>query len=217
MKKKNMKKEDYVRPYCLNMQRRKRFGVYFIFKSMEQGPTFRSFAPKIPAEDPNFRVLQRNRSRYTHYYFYIRDEVLGPLAMCVGSFLPFQATYYINGHHFIEAELRRQGIAFRKNDNAFLWVSDPQALQAAADRLSAEVIRKRLDYWTLVLGPKFSKKDRAAINLWRDYSLNQVEYCRNFLFRRNSPIQRSSSVLLSWECFASAPTKLPRSLVYAST
>ena len=76
----NMKKEDYVRPYCLSMERRQRFGVYFIFK--------------------------------------------------------------------------------------------------------------RLDYWTLVLCPKFSQKDRAAINLSRDYSLNQVEYCRNFLFRRNSPIHK---------------------------
>ncbi len=30
--------------------------------------------------------------------------------------------------------------------------------KAAADSLSAEIIRKRLDYWTLVLGPKFSKR-----------------------------------------------------------
>ena len=74
--------------------------------------------------------------------------------------------------------------------NAFLWVEDVKALQAAADRLSPEIIRKRLDYWTLVLGPKFSKKDRAAIPLRREYSLNQVEYCRNFLFRRNFPIHK---------------------------
>jgi hypothetical protein len=53
-------------------------------------------------------------------------------------------------------------------------VSDPQALQAAADRLSPEIIRRRLDYWTWVVGPKFSQKDRAAIPLRRDYSLNQV-------------------------------------------
>jgi len=33
-------------------------------------------------------------------------------------------------------ELRRQGVGFRKDDNAFLSTSDPQALQAAADRLS---------------------------------------------------------------------------------
>lgn len=190
MKKKDIKKEDFVRPYCLAMERRQRFGVYFIFKSLEQGPTFRSVPPKFPTDDPDYRLLYRNRSRYTHYYFYIRDEVLGPMVMCVGSFLPFQTTYYINAHHFIAGELQRQGVRFRKDDNAFLWVSDVTALQAAADRLSPEIIRKRLDYWTLVLGPKFSKKDRDAIHLGRQYSLNQVEYCRNFLFRRNFPIHK---------------------------
>ena len=40
------------------------------------------------------------------------------------------------------------------------------------------------------MGPKFSNKDRAAIPLQRDYSLNQVEYCRNFIFRRNFPIHK---------------------------
>ena len=69
-------------------------------------------------------------------------------------------------------------------------VSDPQALQAAADRLSPEIIRRRLDYWTWVVGPKFSQKDRAAIPLRGDYSLNQVEYCRNFIFRRHFPIHK---------------------------
>jgi len=162
--------------------------VYFIFKSMEQGPTFRSLLPKFPTDDPHYRILKRQRTRYTHYYFYIRDEVLGPLVVCVGSFLPFQTTYYLNGHHFIEGELRRQGVRFRKDDNAFLWVSDPQALQAAADRLSATIIRQRLEYWTLIVGPKFSKKDRAVICLRRDYSLNQIEYARNFVCRRQFPI-----------------------------
>src|SRR6266496_1550616 len=190
MKKKGIKKEDFVRPYGLAMERRKRFGVYFIFKSLEQGPTFRSAPPKFPTDDPDYRILRRQWSRYTHYYFYIRDEVLGPMAMCVGSFLPFQTTYYLNGHHYIAGELQRRGVRFRKDDNAFLWVSDVEALQAAADRLSPDIIRKRLDYWTLVLGPKFSKKDRAAVHLRRDYSLNQVECCRNFLFRRNFPIHK---------------------------
>ena len=87
-------------------------------------------------------------------------------------------------------ELQRQGVRFHKHDNAFLSVSDPQALQAAADRLSPDIIRPRLDYWTLVLGPKFSKKERTAIALRRHYSLNQVEYGRNFVFRRNFPIHK---------------------------
>jgi hypothetical protein len=190
LKAKGLKKEDYVRPYYARMERHKRFGVYFIFKSMEQGPTFRSLLPKFPTEDPHYRILKRHRSPYTHYYFYIRDEVLGPLVVCVGSFLPFQTTYYLNGHHVIEGELRREGVRFRKDDNAFLWVSDPRALQAAADRLSAKTIRQRLDYWTLIVGPKFSKKDRAAVCLRRDYSLNQIEFARNFVFRRHFPIHK---------------------------
>jgi hypothetical protein len=172
------------------MERRQRFGVYFIFKTMEPGPNFRSCQPKYPTEDPDYRIIRRQWSRYTHYYFYIRDEVLGPIILCVGSFLPFSTRYWINGHSFIAVELQRQGVRFHKHDNAFLSVSDPQALQAAADRLSPDIIRPRLDYWTLVLGPKFSKKERTAIALRRHYSLNQVEYCRNFVFQRNFPIHK---------------------------
>ena len=151
LKTKKLKKEDYVRPYGQRMARQKRFGVYFIFKSLEQGPKFGIRMPKYPTDDPHYRIVTRQRSRYTHYYFYIRDEVLGPLVMCVGSFLPFQTTYYLNGHHIIAGELRRRGVRFRTDDNAFLWTADLAALQAAADRLDPEVIRQRLEYWTLVL------------------------------------------------------------------
>jgi hypothetical protein len=187
---KAVRKEDYVRPHLQRMECRQQFGVYFILKSMEVGPCFRSTAPKFPVDDPHYRILARQRSRYTHYYFYIRDEVLGPIALCVGSFLPFSITYYLNGHSFIERELERTGIAFRKDDNAFLAVADAHALQAAADRLSSAIIHQQLEHWTWVVGPKFSQKDRAALNLARHYSLQQVEYALNFVFRRNFPIHK---------------------------
>jgi hypothetical protein len=157
---------------------------------MEQGATFRCSIPKFPTQDPNHRILRRQCSRYTHYYFYLRDETLGPMVLRVASFFPFQTTYYLNGHSFIEQELNRQKVGFRKNDNAFLAVDNATALQAAADRLSSDIIRARLEYWTLILGPKFSKRERAAINLHRFYAVNQIEYCRNFIFQRHFPIHR---------------------------
>src|SRR5438876_5995750 len=183
-----VKKEDHVRPSYERFARRRRVGVYFIFRSMEQGPKFHVLPPK--ATDPTDRLIRRTRGRYTHFYFYIRDEVLGPFVLCVGSFLPFQTTYYLNGHHIIAGELQRRGVRFRRDDNAFLWTANVAALQAAADGLDPEAIRRRLDYWTLVLGPKFSKADRTAINLRRDYSINQIEFCRNFVFRRHFPIHK---------------------------
>src|SRR6516165_1342624 len=174
---KGVRKEDYVLPQQRRMAKTNRCGVYFIFKSLENGPTYRVTVPKYPTKDPNYRILARQRSRFTHYYFYIRDETLGPMVMRVASFLPFQTTYYLNGHSFIEQELNRAQIGFRKNDNAFLAVDDIAALQAAADRLTPDIIRKRLDYWTLILGPKFSAKERTRLNLSRFYAITQIEYC----------------------------------------
>src|SRR5271165_4782576 len=130
---KDVRKEDYVLPPLRRMVKNNAYGVYFIFKSMEQGSTFRCNVPKFATKDPNHRILAHQRSRFTHYYFYIYDQVLGPMVMRVASFLPFQATYYLNGHSFIEQELKRAQIAFRKNDNAFLAVDDVAALQVAAD------------------------------------------------------------------------------------
>jgi hypothetical protein len=187
---KGTRKEDYVLPALRRMEKKNGYGVYFIFKSLEQGRTFRISVPKFPTQDPNHRILAHQRSRFTHYYFYIRDGVLGPIIVRVGSFFPFHATYWLNGHSFMERELTRKQIGFHKDDNAFLAVDDVAALQAAADRLSPEIIRKQLDYWTFLLGPKFSKKERGQMNLSRFYAIAQIEYCRNFIFKRHFPIHK---------------------------
>jgi len=87
--------EDYVLPALRRMEKKNAYGVYFIFKSMEQGRTFRISVPKYETKDPNHRILGHQRSRFTHYYFYVRDEVLGPIVMRVASFFPFHTTYYL--------------------------------------------------------------------------------------------------------------------------
>ena len=141
---KGVRKEDHVLPWLHRMARRNAYGVYFIFKSMEQGPTYRVSLPKYPSKDPHYRILARQRSRFTHYYFYVRDEALGPMVLRVASFFPFQTAYYLNGHSFIEQELKREGIGFRKHDNAFLAVDDVAALQAAASRIPSFLIDSKL-------------------------------------------------------------------------
>ena len=92
---KGVRKGDYVLPALRRMEKRKAFGVYFVFKSMEQGRTFRISGPKYPTQDPDYRlrfsaILAHQTSRFTHYYFYIRDEVLGPIIIRMASFFPFQ-------------------------------------------------------------------------------------------------------------------------------
>ena len=63
---KGVRKEDHVLPVLQRMEKANAGGVYFIFKSMEQGRTFRVTVPKYPTEDPNYRILAQQWSRFTH-------------------------------------------------------------------------------------------------------------------------------------------------------
>ena len=132
---KDVRKKDELAPLRTRLQREGRTGVYTVLKSMEQGPSFRIVKPKFPVEDSNWRIVAAQRSRYTHLYFYIIDDVLGPFSMRIGAFLPFYATYYLNGHDIIASMLTAEAVRFRMKENAFVSVADPAALQAAADRI----------------------------------------------------------------------------------
>ncbi|MGA3237453.1 MAG: hypothetical protein ABSG03_14220 [Bryobacteraceae bacterium] len=54
---KGRRKQDYVLPALHRLEKKNAYGVYFIFKSMEQGRTFRISVPKFPTQDPNYRIL----------------------------------------------------------------------------------------------------------------------------------------------------------------
>ena len=190
---KDVRKEDYVQPYLRRMEKRGEFGVYFIFQTMEQGWTFRPGARLVarkPGGPADYPILHRHRARYRYYYFYLRDEVMGPMILRMGTFIPFEASYYLNGHSYIEGRLRKAGVEFRKDDNSFVSVGNVEALQKAADTFTPQVIQPRLNHWTMTLGPKFGARDRRAAKLERSYYVHQVEYCQNFVFRRNHPIRR---------------------------
>ena len=58
---KGVRKEDYVQPWLRRMVRKDVYGVYFIFKSMEQGPSFRVSVPKyatksLPSRKRGIRI-----------------------------------------------------------------------------------------------------------------------------------------------------------------
>lgn len=186
---KGVRKEEVVRPHLERMKRNGTFGVYYIMKSMETGTTYRTMEPKYKTKDPDYRIIKKHRSRFTHYYFYIYDEILGNMSIKVASYLPFNTTYYINSHNFIEQELKKRNINYRKEDNAFLSPTDGNIIQEIADRFTPDIIRSRLDYWSFVVTPKFSQKERQMMNLNRTYYISQIEYSVNFIFKRNLRIK----------------------------
>jgi hypothetical protein len=193
-----VRKEDFVRPHYARLAGGE--GVACVLTSLEQGSTFVSYTPQRPApapppdpaapeRDPDYRRITRCRKRFLHYYFYVFDPVMGPMSLRVASYLPFNVTLYLNGHSFLAQELTRQRIAFRQADNAFLAVADPAALQAAADRLTADVLQTRCDYWVGRLAPQFPEAERDERDLTYRYSLAQVEVATDLLFSRSTPLR----------------------------
>ena len=171
---KGVRKDEFVAPDYRRFRQEQ--GVVVILRSMEQGPTFVSYEPRRPAPSgPNYRIISRaNRKLFMHYYFYILDPVVGPMSLRVGTYLPFAVNCYMNGHSYLAAELRKQQVLFRKQDNAIVGCADPSALQRLADGLDENILRQRADYWAWRLTPSFSRREREACDLHYRWSVAQT-------------------------------------------
>ena len=114
---KGVRKEDFVAPYYRAFRGEQ--GVVVILKSMEQSATFISYEPRhAPPSGDDYRIIKRAAKRFLHYYFYILDPVMGPMSLCVASYLPFTVSCFLNGHSYVAQELRRAGVRFRMDDGS---------------------------------------------------------------------------------------------------
>ena len=84
---------------------------------------------------------------------------------------------------------RRDGIGFRKADNASLAVGNVGALQAAAHRLSAAIWQRRCRYWMPQLVLVFSPAERAALAPGYRFSMAQMELASDIIFKRSAPLK----------------------------
>ena len=184
-----VRKEEVVRPYYGKLGPHE--GIACVLKSLETSRTFLSYTPqRTPVSgDTNYRRIETGRKRFLHLYWYVWDPIMGPMSVRVSTYLPFTVTCYLNGHHFVSERLRGTGVALYQQDNAILRVSDPVALQAAADALTPAVLQERCDYWTAKLAPQFSRAEHAAMDLRYHYSLAQIELATDVIFHQPSPLR----------------------------
>jgi hypothetical protein len=186
---KGVRKEELVRPYYGKLGPHE--GIACVLTSLENNRTFISYTPqRTPRSgDENYRRIETGRKRFLHDYWYVWDPVMGPMSLRVATYLPFTITCYLNGHHFVSQRLRQVGVALYQQDNAILSVSDPVALQAAADALTPAVLQERCDYWTAKVAPRFSPAERARVDLRYRYSLAQIELATDVIFHPPSPLR----------------------------
>jgi hypothetical protein len=81
------------------------------------------------------------------------------------------------------------GIRFRKDDNAIVRCADPDALQRAADLLDERILHNRASYWAWRLAPSFTPRERKMCGLQYRWSVAQIEFSEDAIFRRSAPLR----------------------------
>lgn len=129
--------------------------------------------------------LCRTTKQVKFYYIYLYDEVLGGLCYFkISTYVPFEIEFYCNGHHYIEHNLRKEGIAYKMHKNSFTKVDNPERLQQIADSLEGRTIMNRVEHWRDEF-LKFNKGTYSKTNkqIRHEFYNSQVEVCTNLIFK----------------------------------
>ncbi len=150
-------------------------GLVHVISAMEGCP---SYTPWLDKSNGHV-FLRPAQGKCLHYYFYFIDEELGLCYLRVPTWAPFGLQFYCNGHSALARSLRREGIDFLQQDNAFLRISELERAQALADSFNPEQLHRRLRryaHWLCPVADVFVQDD------WH-WSLRQAEYSTDLMFR----------------------------------
>jgi len=150
-------------------------GVLFVGRAQEKVPVFRTEKRRNPQTGAPYPWLVRSTAMVNQFYFYCVDEDFGLFFLKFSTYFPYNAKLCLNGHEYAKSQLKKKGIAFEALDNGILSCSDPQAVQAICDGLSAEKIDALLRKWLGKLPHPFAAPDREAGYRY-DVSILQAEF-----------------------------------------
>jgi hypothetical protein len=127
-----------------------------------------------------------------HYYFHIIDREWGHVTIRMCGYPPFGAQLILNGHEWVEREVRRKCLTAVKEGNCFVEGSDFAAVNRVAARLHHEDaigrLRSLCERWIYLTCLCFAltHEEQKRIGFAYQYSVFQLELSRNLLFLRGT-------------------------------
>jgi hypothetical protein len=173
------RKLDHVQPHLQQAEREGRFGVVALVVAEEIQWVW---SARNRARKPGATWLEffRERRRVGAYYFYILDPDFGPGFIKIGTYAPYAAKVWVNGHEWVKRQASRGGLAFTSLHNGFASCPDPERLQAICDSFGPEHVQAFFDRWIAIIPTPLSVEDRAA-GYWWQLSMRQVEVSRTLV------------------------------------
>jgi hypothetical protein len=126
-----------------------------------------------------------------HYHFHIIDPEWGHITIKMSGHPPFGIQVMLNGHEWVERNAIKKTISLQKEGNCFVGGSF-QALDQLADTLCDHHAIGRLarvcDRWafTSCLCFALDLNEQERSNFHYRYSIYQLEYSRNLLFKKGT-------------------------------
>jgi len=154
-------------------------GLVHVLSAMEGCTAFKPWHNKLTGQT----FLQAKPGQCLHYYFYFILEDLGLCYVRVPTWAPFRLQIYFNAHNWLAAKLKRAGIGFTMQDNAFLDMEDFPRAQQLADTLQPGRLQRRFDELAARVCPAIQQFPRGCY-----WSLMQVEYATDIVFRRREDL-----------------------------
>jgi len=149
-------------------------GLVHIFSAMETCHTFKPWHNK----ESHKTYFRYEAGHCLHYYFYFIDKEYGLCYLRVPTWAPFRLQFYCNGHSWVENQLNKKHVGFRKIENAFMDIDDFDKAQNIADSFSPVRLHRLLDRSMKKFCPLH--KDLMSGVHW---SIMQVEYATDIVFK----------------------------------
>jgi len=194
----NTKKENLIK--VIIKERGSHPGLVAVLSALEVDNSFDIFKNK------NIHQLQlvARKRKCLHIYFYFIDENLGLCYFRIQTFFPFKVQIYFNGREKLSCDFDKSNIDYEKYDNCFTWISDLVKAQELADDLDVPKLHAIFDKWVDKYVP-ILKQLQQEWNLTYNWSIKQIEYATDILFKSQYKLDSIYKQLLQYDVLTVTP------------
>lgn len=139
------------------------------------------------AQDLNERGLKYRERKCLHIYRYFQHPDFGLIGTRLQTWFPFGIQIWMNGRESLAVALKRNGIEFRRQDNCFTWLNDPEAAQRLMDQQLQTDWLQTLTSMLTTIHPLH----QSIFEAWPQeyyWSIHQSEYATDYVFKDPGPL-----------------------------
>lgn len=153
------------------------------------------------SDEGRIHNLSKHYRYINHIFFHIIDPEWGHVTLRIRGHPPFAAMIILNGHEYMACQARQAGLELEQSSNCFTGIIKPAEMRWLAETScglhTTGQLAQLCDRWLYsCLHFALPEAERLRSGFRYDYSLFQVEYSRNLLFRRPAQMEQVVDALI---------------------